>query len=77
MNLQSLEALVTDLGLLPAPRYTLEQVATILGLTMTQVRELLKKRRLKGLKGSLNRWMGVLHADLESYFLRINSRRAS
>ena len=72
MSTTKLDALLTTLGIAPAPRYTIEDVATILGFTPKQVRTQVKKGNLTALRGSRRRWTGVLHDDLDAYFTANN-----
>lgn len=68
----TLSALLTTLGITPAPRYTLEEVAHILGMTCRQVRSQIQKGRLLAIKTSARRWAWVLHPDLDAYFAAVN-----
>ena len=72
MSTAALTHLITTLGMTPAPRYSIEETAAILGLTPKQVRTQIKKGRLAAFRGSSRRWMGVLHTDLEVFFLVAN-----
>ena len=74
MSTISLNALVLALGMSPAPRYSIEETATILGLNPKQVRTQIKKGHLAAIRGSRRRWSGVFHADLESYFASVNTK---
>ena len=74
MRSLTLSALVTTLGIPPTPRYSIEEVAMILGLTSGQVRSQIKKGNLSALRGSRRRWTGVLHEDLDAYFTANNTR---
>ena len=76
MTTTNLDHLLASLEVAPTARYDLDQVANILGINLAQVRELIKKRRLKGFKGTPARWTGVLHADLAAYVLRLNGGAA-
>lgn len=67
-----LNDLLLSLGVPQASRYTIHEVAYILGLTEDQVRIQIRKGRLVALKGSAHRFVGVLHADLEVYLVSIN-----
>ena len=67
-----LDQIIIRLGLAPAPRYCLEEVALILGVTREQVRRLIKKKYLKGFKGTASRWTAVFHDDLASFVARGN-----
>lgn len=68
----SLAALLIALGIPPSPRYSIEDVARILGLTPKQVRNQVKKNHLIAVRGSRRRWTGVLHEDLSAYFAMAN-----
>ena len=68
MSIATLNALLTTLEIASAPRYTIEEVANILGLTLRQVRVQVKKGNLVAIRGSLRRWTGVLHDDLADYY---------
>jgi pantothenate kinase type III len=70
----TLSALLTTLGIAPAPRYTIEEVARILGNTPRQVRTQIQKGRIPAIKSSVRRWGWVLHPDLEAYFAAINAK---
>lgn len=70
----NLSELLTTLGIAPAPRYTLEEVARILGTSPRQVRSQIQKGRIPAIKSSVRRWGWVLHPDLESYFAAINTK---
>ena len=70
----TLSALLNTLGIPPTPRYSIEEVAAILGLTSGQVRSQIKKGNLAAVRGSRRRWTGVLHEDLGAYFTANNSR---
>ncbi len=70
----SLNNLLQNLGVTPAPRYPIPEVANILGLTEHQVRVQIKKGNLAAIRGSRRRWSGVFHADLESYFSAVNEK---
>jgi hypothetical protein len=70
----TLSALLGNLGIAIAPRYTLEEVAQILGTTPRQVRSQIQKNRLPAIKSSVRRWAWVLHPDLEAYFAAINAK---
>lgn len=72
MTRTKLDEIITCLGLRSAPRYSLEEVSTILGVRIDQVRELIKKRHLKGFKGTTIRWTGVFHDDLAAFLSRAN-----
>jgi len=69
----TLSTLITSLGMSLKPRYTIEEVSTVLGITPKQVRSQIKKGRLKALRGSRNCLTGILHSDLETYFDVANS----
>lgn len=70
----TLSALLATLGIAIAPRYTLEEVAQILGNTPRQVRTQIQKGRIPAIKSSARRWAWVLHPDLEAYFAAINAK---
>jgi pantothenate kinase type III len=70
----TLSALLATLGIEPAPRYTLEEVARILGTTPRQIRSQIQKGRIHAIKSSVRRWGWVLHTDLEAYFAAINAK---
>lgn len=72
MSNPTLHALLTTLGIASAPRYTIEDVATILGFTPKQVRTQIKKGNLAAVRGSRRRWTGVLHTDLDAYYTNNN-----
>jgi hypothetical protein len=72
MPTTTLNALLTVLGIASAPRYPIEEVAQILGFTPKQVRTQIKKGNLAAVRGSLRRWTGVLHEDLDAYFTTNN-----
>lgn len=72
MNETELNAMFLGAGVTPKSRYDIDEVALVLGLEPEQVRELLKKRRLKGFKTSERRWTTVLHLDLEDYLSELN-----
>jgi hypothetical protein len=72
MATNTLTTLILALGIAPAPRYSIEETAAILGLTSKQVRTQIKKGYLTAIRGSRRRWSGVFHADLESYFAAVN-----
>ena len=68
----TLSKLLTALGTSPAARYSLEDVAQVLGLTPRQVRSQIQKGRLVAIKTSARHWAWVLHQDLEAYLAAIN-----
>ncbi len=72
MSTPTLDALLTTLGIAPAPRYPIEDVAAILGFTTKQVRTQIKKGNLTAVRGSRRRWTGVLHTDLDAYYTANN-----
>lgn len=72
----TLTKLLSTLGMPPIPRYSLEEVAHITGLSLRQVRNQIEKGRLAAIKSSARRWAGVLHQDLETYFAAINGGSA-
>jgi hypothetical protein len=68
----TLNQLLNSLGIARAARYTLEEVAHILGMTTRQVRTQIQKGHLSAAKISARRWAWVLHTDLDAYFAAIN-----
>lgn len=70
----TLEYLLITLGLAQASRYSIEETATILGLTPKQVRTQIKKGHLAAIKSSPRRWGGVLHTDLDAYLAAANTK---
>jgi hypothetical protein len=72
MPTNTLNELITTLGMIPCPRYSIEETAEILGLALKQVRTQIKKGRLTAIRGSRRRWTGVLHTDLEAFYNVIN-----
>jgi hypothetical protein len=68
----NLNALLDKLGIPPQPRYPLDGVAAILGLSDQAVRCQVKKGNLIAVRGSRRRWTGVLHEDLDAYYTANN-----
>jgi len=71
----TLSAILTALGTTPTARYSIQEVAQILGMTTRQVRTQIQKGHLTALKSSVRRWAWVLHEDLEAYFIAINAKK--
>ncbi len=63
---------LTDSGIAPAARYTLEQVAAILGCTPDHVRYLVTRRKLPALKVGAQTWGTVRHEDLDAFLVSVN-----
>ena len=70
----TLSTLLVALGTTPAPRYSLVEVAQILGVTPRQVRTQIQKGRITAIKSSARCWAWVLHRDLETYFTTVNAK---
>jgi hypothetical protein len=70
----SFNDLLLTIGMKPASRYTIPEVAIILGLTEHQVRTQIRKGNLIAIKGSTRRYVGVMHHDLATYFTTANGR---
>jgi len=68
----SLATLLIAMSIPPTPRYSIEDVARILGLTPKQVRNQVKKHHLVAVRGSRRRWTGVLHEDLNAFYTSNN-----
>jgi excisionase family DNA binding protein len=67
-----LETALTDSGIVPAARYTLEEVATILGCDLDHVRYLVTRRKLPALKVGAQTWGTVRHEDLDTFLSSVN-----
>lgn len=74
MATNSLNSLILALGMSIDTRYSIEETATILGLTPKQIRTQIKKGKLTAIRGSRRRWSGVFHTDLEAYVASINAK---
>jgi len=68
----TLTKMLEALGIPYKPRFTVEEVAEILGIRRDQVMHLLKRQKLIGMKSSSNRWGGVFAADLDQYIQTVN-----
>ena len=67
-----LETALKDSGTDPAARYTLEQVASILGCDLDHVRYLVTRRKLPALKVGAQTWGTVRHEDLDAFLVSVN-----
>lgn len=74
---QALATALDALGIPHKPRFAIEEVAEILGITRDQVVNLLKKGKLTGMKSSVRRWRGVYSVDLSDYLEKVNAPRKS
>lgn len=72
MTDQRLNRILTHLGMPTQPRYSVPEVALILGLKDSQVLTLLKKHLLPGTKASHRKWGHVFHEDLAAYLASIH-----
>lgn len=72
MATDNLTLLLIILGIPPSARYSIEETATILGLSPKAVRTQIKKGNLHAIRGSRRRWSGVFHSDLDAYLSSIN-----
>jgi hypothetical protein len=61
-----------DSGIEPAARYTLAQVAAILGCDLDHVRYLVTRRKLPVLKVGAQSWGTVRHDDLSAFLEAVN-----
>lgn len=68
----TLSKMLEALGIPYKPRFTIEEVAEILGIRRDQVMHLLKRKKLVGMKSSANRWGGVFAFDLDQYIQAVN-----
>jgi hypothetical protein len=71
MNLL-LQTALKDSGIDPAARYTLEQVAAILGCDGEHVRYLVVRKKLPALKVGVQTWGTVRHEDLGAFLAAVN-----
>lgn len=67
-----LKTALEDSGIAPAPRYTLEQVASILGCELDHVRYLVTRRKLPVLKVGAQTWSSIRHEDLGMFLASVN-----
>ena len=67
-----LETALKDSGIEPAARYTLEQVAAILGCDLNHVRYLVTRKKLPVLKVGVQTWGNVRHEDLGTFLALVN-----
>jgi len=67
-----LETALKDSGIEPAARYTLEQVAAILGCDLNHVRYLVTRKKLPVLKVGVQTWGNVRHEDLGVFLALVN-----
>lgn len=65
-----------DSGITAAPRYTLDQVAAILGCEIDHVRYLVTRRKLPALKVGAQTWGTVRHEDLDAFLNTVNGEVA-
>lgn len=70
-----LETMLDQLGIKPKPRFTVEEVAEILGIRRDQVLDLLKRKKLIGMRASVSKWSGVFAQDLAEYIQIVNAPR--
>jgi len=67
-----LQTALSDSGIESAARYTLEQVASILGCDLCHVRYLVTRRKLPALKVGAQTWGTVRHEDLDTFLASVN-----
>jgi excisionase family DNA binding protein len=67
-----LKTALLDSGNDPAARYTLEQVASILGCDLDHIRYLVTRRKLPALKVGAQTWGTVRHEDLNAFLDSVN-----
>ena len=65
-----------DSGIEPAVRYTLDEVAAILGCTLDHVRYLVTRKKLPVLKVGRQTWGTVRHDDLAAFLASVNGEAA-
>lgn len=71
----TLAEVLTALGIPHKPRYSIEEVAEILGIRRDQVIDLLRKGRLVGMRSSMHRWRCVFATELDAFIQKINAPR--
>lgn len=71
----TLAGVIQELGIPTKPRYSLEEVADVLGIRRDQVVDLIRKGKLPGMKSSMNRWRGVFASDLDAFIQKVNAPR--
>lgn len=71
----TLAGVIEALGIPPKPRYSVEEVAEILGLRRDQAVDLLRKGKLTGMKSSMHRWRCVFATELDAFLQRVNAPR--
>jgi excisionase family DNA binding protein len=72
-TLYTLQSILERLNIPYKARYTIEEVAEILGIRRDQVLNLLHKGRLIGVRATERRWAGVFPDELEAYLERIHN----
>lgn len=68
-----METALIDSGIQHAARYTLEQVASILGRDLEHVRYLVTRRKVPAMKIGVQTWGMVRHNDLEAFPASVNA----
>jgi hypothetical protein len=71
-----LPLILARLGMPSKPRFTLEEVADILGIRRDQVLSLLKRGKLIGIRAMERRWAGVFAEQLATYLEEVNAPKA-
>ena len=71
----TLAAVLAAIGTPHKPRYGIEEVAEILGISRYQVVDLLRKGKLVGMKSSMHRWRCVFAIELDAFIQRVNAPR--
>jgi excisionase family DNA binding protein len=71
----TLAGVLEALGIPRKPRYSIEEVAEILGIRRYQVVDLLRKGKLTGMKSSMNRWRCVFATELDAFIQKVNAPR--
>lgn len=69
---KTLPHLLEKLGRIPQPRFTIEEVGDILGLSRGEVLAQIKRGHLPAIKVSARRWGYVLHDDLNAFLTALN-----
>ena len=69
-----LQTALHDSGVEPAARYTVDQVAAILGCDLDHVRYLLTRKKLPAIKIGVQTWGTVRHDDLDAFLEAMNGQ---
>lgn len=71
-----LQTAIQDSGIEPAARYTLDQVAVILGCDLDHVLYLVTRKKLPALKVGKQTWGPIRHDDLDAFLAAVNGETA-